>query len=49
MSGGFRLANGQCDTYPDVDTVPLDEALRIVRQVIGAGAPPAYAGWCRDG
>ncbi|MEU8969783.1 hypothetical protein AB0D11_10965 [Streptomyces monashensis] len=49
MSGGFRLANGQSDTYPDEDTVPLDEVLRIVRQVIGTGALPADAGWCRDG
>ncbi|OIK01686.1 hypothetical protein BIV25_04680 [Streptomyces sp. MUSC 14] len=49
VSGGFRLASGQCDTYRDEDTVPLDEALRIVRQVTGTGAPPADAGWRRDG
>ncbi|WP_053665898.1 hypothetical protein [Streptomyces sp. MMG1121] len=29
-AGGFRLANGQCDMYPDEGTVPLDEAFRSV-------------------
>ncbi|MFI2199357.1 hypothetical protein ACH47Z_00960 [Streptomyces sp. NPDC020192] len=49
LSGGFRLANGQCDTYPDEDTVPLDEALGIVGQLIGTGVPSAGAGWREDG
>ncbi|AOR34973.1 hypothetical protein BFF78_31505 [Streptomyces fodineus] len=49
VSGGFRLANGQCDTYPAADTVPLGEAFRIVRRVIGTGLPRAGAGWCSDG
>ncbi|MQY33252.1 hypothetical protein SRB17_12130 [Streptomyces sp. RB17] len=47
-SGGFRLANGQCDTYPDEDTVPLDEAFRIIRQVIGTGLPPTDTRWAVD-
>ncbi|MEV5875006.1 hypothetical protein AB0L75_12385 [Streptomyces sp. NPDC052101] len=40
-SGGFRLANGQCDTCPDEETAPLGEAFRIVRHMIGTGLPPA--------
>ncbi|MFD8387742.1 hypothetical protein ACFV2N_00670 [Streptomyces sp. NPDC059680] len=48
VSGGFRLANGQCDTYPDEDTVPLDEAFRIVRHMIGTGLPPADTRWAVD-
>ncbi|WP_369388541.1 hypothetical protein AB5J72_13840 [Streptomyces sp. CG1] len=48
-SEGFRLANGQCDIYPDEDTVPLDEAFRILRHLIGTGLPPADTGWCADG
>ncbi|MEV6052618.1 hypothetical protein [Streptomyces sp. NPDC052107] len=49
VSVGFRLANGQCDTYPDEDTVPLDEAFRIVRHMIRTGVPPAGTGWVVDG
>ncbi|WBO67046.1 hypothetical protein [Streptomyces camelliae] len=49
VSGGFRLANGQCDTYPDEDTVLLGAALRIVQQVIDNGVPSADTGWCGDG
>ncbi|EST22650.1 hypothetical protein [Streptomyces roseochromogenus] len=48
-SGGFRLANGQCDICPDEDTVPLGEAFRIVRHMIGTGLPPADTGWCAKG
>lgn len=48
-SGGFVLADGQCDTYPDQDTVPLDEAFRIVRHLIGTGLPPTDTGWVVDG
>ncbi|GAB2856997.1 hypothetical protein GCM10027074_25020 [Streptomyces deserti] len=47
-SDGYVLANGQCDEYPDQDTVPLDEALRIVRQVLLTGDPPADAAWVSD-
>ncbi|WEO98109.1 hypothetical protein A6P39_031050 [Streptomyces sp. FXJ1.172] len=49
LSGGFALAHGQCDTYPDEDTAPFDEALRIVRHLIATGVPPADAGWCGGG
>jgi hypothetical protein len=42
-SGGFVLANGQNDEYPDKDTVPLPEALRIVRHILTHGNPPADA------
>ncbi|MGW5426610.1 hypothetical protein ACWET9_05215 [Streptomyces sp. NPDC004059] len=48
-SGGFRSANGQCDTCPDEDTVPLGEAFRIVRHLIRTGLPPARTGWVVDG
>ncbi|MFC8074390.1 hypothetical protein ACFUN8_02470 [Streptomyces sp. NPDC057307] len=47
-SDGFVLANGQSDTYPDEDTVPLGEALRIVRHVIATGGPPTDATWTID-
>jgi hypothetical protein len=49
VSGGFRPANGQCDTYADGDTVPLAEAFRVVRHLIGTGRPPAGTGWHVDG
>jgi len=47
-SSGFVLANGQNDEYPDNDTVPLPEALRIVRHIITHGNPPADAAWRVD-
>ncbi|MET4922264.1 hypothetical protein P3L51_07850 [Streptomyces sp. PSRA5] len=47
-SDGFVLANGQSDTYPDEDTVPLGEALRIVGHVLATGGPPADAAWTVD-
>ncbi|MEU6606137.1 hypothetical protein ABZ922_13885 [Streptomyces shenzhenensis] len=47
-SGGFVLANGQCDVYPDRDTVPLAEAFRTVRRLIATGEPPTGAGWAVD-
>ncbi|MGP3737603.1 hypothetical protein ACTWJ9_31290 (plasmid) [Streptomyces sp. GDS52] len=47
-SGGFVLANGQNDEYPDKDTVPLTEALRIISHILAAGAPPADAAWSID-
>ncbi|MGW3951722.1 hypothetical protein ACWEKM_12430 [Streptomyces sp. NPDC004752] len=47
-SGGFVLANGQCDTYPNRDTVPLAEAFRTVRRLIATGEPPTGAGWVVD-
>ncbi|MFF1345181.1 hypothetical protein ACFVZJ_04200 [Streptomyces sp. NPDC058322] len=47
-SDGFELSNGQADEYPDADTVPLDEALRIVRHILATGRPPADAVWVTD-
>ncbi|MET9655519.1 Imm1 family immunity protein [Streptomyces sp. NPDC006510] len=47
-SDGFVLSNGQADEYPDADTVPLDEALRIVRHILATGRPPADAAWVVD-
>ncbi|MCX4846224.1 hypothetical protein [Streptomyces sp. NBC_00893] len=47
-SDGFELSNGQADEYPDADTVPLDEALRIVRHILATGRPPADAAWVTD-
>ncbi|MET7691395.1 hypothetical protein ABZT06_26020 [Streptomyces sp. NPDC005483] len=39
-SGGYLVANGQRDEYPDEDTVPLADALRIVAGVVGIGVRP---------
>ncbi|MFB6889860.1 hypothetical protein ACFCX4_11160 [Kitasatospora sp. NPDC056327] len=47
-SDGFELANGQCDEYPDRDTVPLDRALRIVEHLVTGGSWPADAAWVAD-
>lgn len=47
-SDGFVLSNGQADAYPDADTVPLGEALRIVRHILAVGRPPADAAWAVD-
>ncbi|MFD9869490.1 Imm1 family immunity protein [Streptomyces niveus] len=47
-SDGFVLANGESDEYPDEDTVPLDEALRIVRHILATGRPPVDASWTVD-
>ncbi|TRV80456.1 hypothetical protein FKN01_06840 [Streptomyces sp. 130] len=47
-SDGFVLANGQDDEYPDQDTVPLAEGLRIVECIVGTGAWPADARWVVD-
>ncbi|WP_369142086.1 hypothetical protein [Streptomyces sp. R44] len=44
-SGGFVLANGQDDEYPDEDTVPIGEAFRLVAHIVGTGSWPA--GVCR--
>lgn len=37
-SGGYVLSNGQHDTYPDRDTVPLEIAMQLIDDVI-AGRP----------
>lgn len=47
-SDGFVLVNGQGDEYPDEDTVPLDEALRIVHHILTTGGPPTDAPWTVD-
>ncbi|MFE2108495.1 hypothetical protein ACFXAF_21925 [Kitasatospora sp. NPDC059463] len=47
-SDGFVLANGQCDEYPDQETVPLAEALRIVEHIVATGSWPPDAAWVAD-
>lgn len=42
-SNGFVLSNGQDDEYPDADTVPMDEALRIVAHIVSTGSWPTDA------
>lgn len=46
-STGFRLGNGQIDTYPDDDTVPFETALRLVHEIV-SGNPRQPAGWRID-
>lgn len=38
----------QVDDYPDHDTVPLGEALRIVAHLVAEGVPPSDASWQVD-
>jgi hypothetical protein len=47
-SGGYVLANGQVDTYPDRDTVPVATAMDLVVAVID-GRERARAEWQIDG
>ncbi|GGK15896.1 hypothetical protein GCM10011583_54720 [Streptomyces camponoticapitis] len=47
-SDGFVLSNGQDDEYPDEDTVPIHEALRLVEQIVGTGSWPTDARWVVD-
>jgi hypothetical protein len=47
-SDGFVLENGQVDEYPDRDTVPTSEALRIVAHLVAHGVPPDDASWQVD-
>lgn len=47
-SGGFELENGQVDEYPDADTVPMNEALRILAHLVAEGVPPSDASWQVD-
>ncbi|MFE7602449.1 hypothetical protein [Streptomyces sp. NPDC057494] len=42
-SDGFVLSDGQGDEYPDEDTVPIGEAFRLVRHIVGAGSWPTDA------
>ncbi|MET8981767.1 hypothetical protein ABZX85_39865 [Streptomyces sp. NPDC004539] len=47
-SDGFTLSNGQVDEYPDEDTVPIEEALRLVRHVVETGTWPMDGRWVTD-
>ncbi|MET8860813.1 hypothetical protein [Streptomyces sp. NPDC004579] len=47
-SDGFLLSNGQYDEYRDEDTVPLEEAFRIVDHIVGKGSWPPDARWVVD-
>jgi len=47
-SEGFELENGQVDEYPNADTVPMEEALRIVAHLVGHGTPARDASWQVD-
>jgi hypothetical protein len=44
----YVLANRQHDTYDNRDTVPLQQALMIVKHVIEHGRAPAGIGWQID-
>jgi hypothetical protein len=45
---GFLLSNGQYDEYLDEDTVPLDEAFRLVAHIVSKGSWPPGARWVAD-
>ncbi|MFC8716390.1 Imm1 family immunity protein [Kitasatospora sp. NPDC057198] len=47
-SDGFVLANGQADSYPDQDTVPLERAVAVAAHLLAHGAPPPDAPWSVD-
>jgi len=47
-SDGCVLANGQSYEYPNEDTVPLQDALWIVRHILTQGDPPADGAWRVD-
>ncbi|MEW5659848.1 hypothetical protein ABGT92_31620 [Streptomyces cinereoruber] len=47
-SDGFVLSNGQDDEYLNEDTVPIDEAFRLVKQIVVTGSWPADARWAVD-
>jgi hypothetical protein len=47
-SGGYVLSNGQVDTYPNRDTVPLATGLTVVRAVVDGRQIPAAAEWHED-
>ncbi|MER5683167.1 hypothetical protein [Streptomyces sp. NPDC002205] len=47
-SEGFVLSNGQHDEHPDEDTVPLEEAFRIVDHIGSKGSWPPNARWVVD-
>ena len=47
-SDGYVLENGQADTYDDSETVPLEDALAVVRSIVDSGEPPAGVPWTVD-
>ncbi|WP_369164943.1 hypothetical protein [Streptomyces sp. AFD10] len=47
-SDGFVLSNGQDDEYPDEDTVPISEAFRLVKHIVGTGSWPTDERWVVD-
>lgn len=47
-SDGYVLENGQEDSYDHADTVPLRNALDIVRSIVDSGLPPSDAPWSLD-
>ncbi|MFD4138380.1 hypothetical protein [Streptomyces sp. NPDC058572] len=47
-SKGFVLSNGQHDEYPDEDTVPLEDAFRIVDHIVTTGSSPIGTTWVTD-
>jgi hypothetical protein len=47
-SRGFVLSNGQHDEYPNEDTVPLDEAYRILGHLLREGSWPPDSFWAAD-
>lgn len=40
VDGSSHLSQGQHDEYPNVDTVPLEEAFRILSHVLSEGSRP---------
>ncbi|MFF8441349.1 hypothetical protein ACF07U_10770 [Streptomyces californicus] len=47
-SDGFVLSNGQDDAYPDRDTVPVEEAYRLVTHLVDTGHWPPGAHWVAE-
>ncbi|MGW3911424.1 hypothetical protein ACWEBX_07815 [Streptomyces sp. NPDC005070] len=47
-SEGSVLSNAQHDAYPNEDTVPLEEAFRILSHILGEGSWPPDASWMDD-
>ena len=45
---GFVLANGQVDHYAERDTVPLDDALDVLRALIDGRAVRGRQSWAID-
>jgi hypothetical protein len=47
-STGFVLSNGQRAEYPNEDTVPLEEAFRILGHILSEGSWPPDTSWMVD-